>query len=87
MVRHMRTTVRLDDGLLAEVKKYATKRKTTVTAVIEEALRQTLARPKTMQRSKPVRLTTVRGQGLMPGIDLDDTASLLDALEDKSVSA
>ena len=69
------------------VKKYAAKRKTTVTAVIENALRQTLVRPKTLQKSKPVRLTTVRGQGLMPGIDLDDTASLLDALENKSVSA
>lgn len=83
----MRTTVRLDEGLLEEVRKYAAKRRTTLTAVMEEALRQTLARQKTRQKPGPVRLTTVGGRGLMPGVDLDDTASLLDVLENKSDSA
>jgi metal-responsive CopG/Arc/MetJ family transcriptional regulator len=77
----MRTTVRLDDGLMEEVKRYAAERRTTLTAVIDEALRETLARRKPMRKTKPIQLTTVRGRGLMPGIDLDDTASLLDALE------
>lgn len=81
MLRHMRTTVRLDDALLADVKRYATTRGKTLTAVIEEALRETLARQKVRPRPESVRLTTFRGQGLMPGIDLDDTASLLDTLE------
>ena len=78
----MRTTVRLDDGLMAEVKQYAITHQKTMTTVIEEALRETLARPKTLRRFKPVQLTTVKGWGLLPGIDLDDTASLLDKLDE-----
>lgn len=74
--------MRLDDGLIAAVKKYATARQKTMTAVIEEALRATLARQKVLLRSKPVRLTTFKGWDLRPGIDLDDTASLLDRLDE-----
>ena len=83
----MRTTVRLDDGLLAQVKKYAAQRRKTLTAVIEDALRQTLARQKILRRARPVRLTTFKGRGPLPGIDLDDTASILDAMEDTSAAS
>ncbi len=83
----MRTTVRLDDELLAEVKKYAGKHRKTLTAVIEESLRRTLLQGKPARKSKPIHLTTVSGQGPLPGIDLDDTASLLDTLDEKHVSA
>lgn len=77
----MRTTVRLDDGLLLEVKRYALKRHKTLTAVIEEALRETLVHEKVRRRTAPVKLTTFKGKGILPGIDLDDSAALLDALE------
>jgi predicted transcriptional regulator len=40
----MRTTVRLDDALTKGVKKYAAERSLTLTAVIEEALKEKLAR-------------------------------------------
>ncbi len=83
----MRTTVRLDDGLLADVKRYAAKRRKTLTAVIEEALRETLAREKSFRPARPVKLTTFRGRGLLPGIDLDDTASILDAMEEQSATS
>lgn len=83
----MRTTVRLDDDLLAEVKRYAGKHRKTLTAVIEESLRRTLLRKQPLRRSKAVKLTTVKGHGPLPGVDLDDTASLLDRLDDKHVSA
>jgi predicted DNA-binding ribbon-helix-helix protein len=39
MLRCVRTTIRLADSLLAEAKKIAAERKTTLTAVIETALR------------------------------------------------
>ena len=77
----MRTTVRLDDRLLAEVKKYAAETGRTLTSVLEDALRETLARRQTRVRRRFVRLRTVKGDGLQPGVDLDDAASLLDLME------
>lgn len=78
----MRTTIRLDDDLLAEVKLLAARSGKTLTSVIEDALRETLSRQKQTGERKPVRLTTVSGQGLQPGIDLDDAASLLSMMEE-----
>lgn len=77
----MRTTVRLDDRLLTEVKKYAAETGRTLTSVLEDALRETLARRQRQVRRRVVRLKTVAGDGLQPGVDLDDTASLLDLME------
>jgi len=83
----MRTTIRLDDDLLAEVKLLAARSGKTLTSVIEDALRETLSRQKQVGERKPVRLTTVSGQGLQPGIDLDDSASLLSIMEESYDSA
>jgi hypothetical protein len=83
----MRTTIRLDDDLLAEVKLLAARSGKTLTSVIEDALRETLSRQKQVGERKPVRLTTVSGQGPQPGIDLDDTASLLSIMEESDDSA
>lgn len=80
MSRHMRTTVRLDDHLLARAKKHAAATGRTLTALIEDALRETMARPRNEPVRKIVSLPTVGG-ALLPGIDLDDTASLLDAMD------
>ncbi|HXF67389.1 MAG TPA: ribbon-helix-helix protein, CopG family [Burkholderiales bacterium] len=75
------TTVRLDERLLAEAKKYAAETGRTLTAVLEDALREALARRRTHARAKPVRLKTVKGGGVRPGVDSDDSASLLDLME------
>jgi hypothetical protein len=77
----MRTTVRLDDRLLAEAKKYAAETGRTLTSVLEDALRETLARRQARVKRRVVRLRTVKGDGLRPGVDLDDAASLLDLME------
>ena len=77
----MRTTVRLDERLLAEAKKHAADTGRTLTAVLEDALRETLARRRPQIKRKPVRLKTVKGDGVRPGVDLDDTAALLDLME------
>lgn len=77
----MRTTVRLDERLLAEAKKYAAESGRTLTSVLEDALRQALARRKSRPRAKPVRLKTMTGGGVCPGVDLDDSASLQDVME------
>jgi hypothetical protein len=77
----MRTTIRLDDDLLAKAKRAAVERGTTLTAVIEDALRRALA-PSPSSRREPFSLPTFRGDGFRPGVDLDDTASVLDVMEE-----
>lgn len=76
----MRTTVRLDPRLLSEAKKYAAETGRTLTSVLEDAVRETLARRRARPGAKPVRLRTVKGGGTRPGVDLDDSASLLDLM-------
>jgi hypothetical protein len=78
----MRTTVRLDDDLLRQAKALAARTGRTLTAVIEDGLRQVLARHRRRQEERPsVALPTFKGKGLRPGVDLDDTAGLLDILD------
>jgi hypothetical protein len=76
----MRTTIRLDEHLLAEAKKRAARDGTTLTVVIERALRENLGRREEQQK-KPVKLPTWGEGWVLPGIDLDDSASLLDLME------
>jgi len=77
-----RTTVRLDDQLLADLKQLAARTGRTLTAVIEDGLRQALGEAKRARKRPPVRLPTFRGNGLQPGVDLDDTAALLGLMEE-----
>ncbi len=81
MLRCMRTTVRLDDDLLRQAKALAARTGRTLTAVIEDGLREALARHRRRQERPPVALPTFKGKGLRPGVDLDDTAGLLDILD------
>ena len=53
----------------------------TVTAFIEDALREALARRHRIGRYEQVILKTYGKQGLLPGVDIDDTASMLDLME------
>ena len=81
----MRTTVRLDDALLAEAKTAAAKSGRTLTQVIEDALREALARRKSSGVSgAAVALPTFAGRGLQPGVDLDNTASLLELMDERA---
>jgi post-segregation antitoxin (ccd killing protein) len=77
----MRTTIRLDERLLAEAKRYALETGRTLTAVIEDALRESLARRRQQPQRRAVRLTTFVGDGLLPGVELDDSAALRDAMD------
>lgn len=77
----MRTTVNLDDEVLKQAKLLARKSGTTLTAVIEDALRERLARRQAAESQAPVRLPTVAGHGLLPGVDLDDSGALWDLMD------
>jgi hypothetical protein len=76
----MRTTIRLDDDLLAEAKQRAARGGLTLTAVIEEALRESFSR-RERREQRPVKLPSWGKGGVLPGVDLDDSASLLDLME------
>jgi len=78
----MRTTIRLDDQLLKSAKRYAHETGKSLTAIIEDALRHLLSRRTVKQPRKRVKLTTVSGQGVRPGVDLDDSAALLTFMEE-----
>lgn len=77
----MRTTIQLDDALLTEIKKLAAESGRTFTAVVEDALREVLARRKHGRPASKARFTTFGGKGLHPGVDLDNSAALLDLMD------
>ena len=76
----MRTTIRIDDQLLGEAKQLAVRTGRTLTAVVEDALREVLNRQRRPDR-RAVELTTFGGNGPHPGVDLDDSAALLDLMD------
>ena len=86
MLRCMRTTVTLDDALLAEAKELAARTGRSVSVVIEDALRQALAQRSDDGGTRPD-LPAYAGDGLQPGVDLDDTAALLDLIDDRGAAS
>ena len=77
----MRTTVILDEQLLRQANAYAVQTGVTLTNVIENALREMFARQMTMNQKNRVKLTVVSGQGVQSGVDLNDSAALLDLMD------
>jgi len=76
-----RTTVRLSPALLRRAKAEAARRGTTVTALIEEGLQLALtSRIKHSETRIALPVSHARG-GTLPGVDLNDTAALLDVIE------
>ncbi len=81
MLRHMRTTVRLDPQLMAAVKRYAFESGKTVTRVLEEALTEKLARARAPAVRKRISLPVFKGTGLRDGVDLNDARALRDIMD------
>ncbi|MEN8377014.1 MAG: CopG family transcriptional regulator [Gemmatimonadota bacterium] len=77
----MRTTIRLPDDLLKAAKVHAARSGRTLTSLIEEALRAALASQPAGRVAEPVALPTYGRGGLVPGVDLDDGAALLEVME------
>ena len=77
----MRTTIRLDEELVRRAKTLAARTGRSLTKLIEDALRQVLERSDGPPRSDRFKMLTFHGEGLSVGIDLDDSAALLDVME------
>lgn len=79
----MRTTIRLEPNLMRQLKQLAVETHRTLTSVIEDAVREVLARRKSRGQRNKIELPTFKGNGVQPGVDLDDTVSLLDRMDQK----
>jgi hypothetical protein len=77
----MRTTIQLPDDLLARAKQAATASRRTLNQVIEEALRDALSAQQQYKRTEEPFLPVFGEGGLLPGVDLDDSSALLDAMD------
>jgi hypothetical protein len=81
----MRTTVRLDEALMERAREEANRRGVTLTSLIEQGLQLVLRRP--LKRSERVTVVLPEckaGGGTLPGVDLDDSAALLDQMEHRA---
>jgi hypothetical protein len=77
-----RITVRLDDGLLERAKSEASRRGGSVTALIEQGLTLVLAQSKRSRPRRRVALSVSRARGgTLAGVDLSDSATLLDIMD------
>jgi Arc/MetJ family transcription regulator len=76
----MRTTIKIDDHLLADAKAQGAKSGRTLNEVVEDALRESLGRRDRAVREQQVELPTFSSD-IAPGVDLDDNSALLDLME------
>ncbi|MDZ7626940.1 MAG: hypothetical protein U5J99_00880 [Parvularculaceae bacterium] len=75
------TTVRLPEGLLAQAKKLARQRGVTVTALVEEGLRDVVSRKRPPSKKTLPPVSSVYGTA-PPDIDIANSAKLQELLDD-----
>jgi hypothetical protein len=76
----MRTTVTIDDALLAKAKRIAAETGRSLSAVIDDALQESLNRRDDTHRSAAAVLPTFEGK-LLPGVDLDNSVAVRDVMD------
>jgi len=74
----MRTTVTMDDDLLAAAKRRAADHGVSLSALVQDAVRAALSTPAPFDE-QPFELITFCGRGPRAGVDLDRTSELLEA--------
>ena len=79
----MRTTISVDGELLKKARVLAAQKHRSLSALIEDALREVLARRSQVgRRAARPRLPVVKGKPI-PGVDYDSFASLMELTESK----
>lgn len=71
-----RTTVRLPDDLMRRAKRKAASEGRSLTELIEHSLRRVLREPPPARARRVMPPVSSASGGLVPGIDLDDSAAL-----------
>ena len=78
----MKTTLDIQDDLLAKAKALAAHERSSLTALIEDGLRLRLRKPGRVANAGSPKLPVHRGKGgLMPGIDATSNRSMLEAAD------
>lgn len=72
----MKTTIDIADSLLGQARETAAREGTTVRALVEEGLREVLARHRKRRTRFVLRDASFGGDGLRPGVDLSDWSSI-----------
>lgn len=78
----MRTTLTIDGDVLSEFKRLAADTHRTLSGVIEDALREQLARRRALAETAGADLPVVRGGTVLPGVDLSSNAAVQRLLDD-----
>ena len=81
----MRTTVNIPDDLLADAKVLAARTHTTLSSVVEDALRVLLIRQQAVPVATEWTFPTGNSGGLQPGVDLEDKEAMAELLGDNVV--
>ncbi len=76
----MRTTVRLDDDLFVAAKQRAAAERITLTSLIEDSLRRTLAL-RLVESDERFTVSRFGDAAVLSGVELDDSASLRDLMD------
>ena len=78
-----RTTLNLDAQVLADAKKLAIDSKLTLTKLVEDALRERLARVNCVDQRSPFKLFTIGYSKLNPDIDFSNNAALTELMDEE----
>ena len=71
----------MDDALLADAKRHALDTQRSLTHLIVDAVVALLQRERGTQSPRRVSLPVFSGDGVLDGIDIDESAGLLDSME------
>ena len=80
MLKHMRTTLNIDDALMSRIRQRASETGRTITEIVEEALRREVAGHAPRRTGFTLKWSPVAGRAL-PGVDLGDRDSLYQEME------
>lgn len=69
---HMKTTVDIADAVFESARRLAAREGTTMRALIEEGLRTLIRQRRATPRTFVLRDASFKGDGLVPGVSLDD---------------
>jgi Arc/MetJ family transcription regulator len=69
MLTHMRTTIEINDDLMTRAKECARRERTTLRAVIEDALRAALSERRKPKKKFRLKDGSFKGDGFAPGVD------------------
>ena len=75
----MRTTISLDERLLAQLKKRASETGTSVSRLVDQAVRLFMRTPRAAQPADRFELVTFGAGGRFSGENIDKTSALLEA--------